>query len=343
MAFELTFLGSSGGPIEGSNCCILIKPSHISYQDIVERNLQNEVLCVDAGAGLAKLSEVIFNETHDLPSCNLLNLYNDSLSVDEYFKTSTSKPFAVFKGKSPFSAAVDVFKNIKSYLISHPHLDHIYALVLNSPNFTEANPKEVYGSCDTVHALNSHIFNGIIWPNMQEFEIVNLNTVGFESPFDVSSYSVKMFKLSHGKLQRGHRNSSISINENFKGIYQESKSVTYVSSAFLISYKTINSRVLVFGDFESDHISNQNFNEVIWKEIVPMVLDKSLSAIVLECSNCNCVETSLYGHLNPIHLMRELYKLNGFCVNASGTENPLKDMHVIINHVKETDGVSIIV
>ena len=31
--FDITFLGASGGPIEGSNCSLLIIPSYVDYNN----------------------------------------------------------------------------------------------------------------------------------------------------------------------------------------------------------------------------------------------------------------------------------------------------------------------
>lgn len=341
MSFELTFLGSSGGPIEGSNCCILIKSTDVTYRHIIDNNLNDEVICVDAGAGLSKLSEIIYNQAaNGSNSTDLLKLYGDDSKIDDYIQAEISSPFNNLPKKSPFANSVDIFKNIKSYLISHPHLDHIYALVLNSPNFTLTNPKEIYGSCETIQALNDHIFNGIIWPNFQEFNIINLNTIEFDSNVSVNkNYSITMFKLSHGRLQMHHRNGSISINEHFNGNYHENHSITYLSSAFLINHTKSNSNILIFGDFESDQVSGLNFNETIWKHITPLVLDKTLKAILLECSIENCIENNLYGHLNPIYLIKELCKLRDMCIESSGTtESPLLGLNIIINHIKESEG-----
>lgn len=368
MSFEITFLGSSGGPIEGSNCCIIIKPKHISYEDIVSRDLSEQLLCVDAGSGLAKLSEIIYNESNGNSANSLLNLYSDSLNIDQYCKNPITHPFKSFTKTSPFQTSVNIFKNIKTYLITHPHLDHICSMVLNSPNFSVTNPKYVFGSSDTIDALNYHIFNGIIWPNMQEFNILKFNTIDYNKDINVNeNYSVKMYKLSHGKLtscdmhKNDHqkdtssllkvddnppdfgrfRHSSISITENFNFSQKitEENSITYLSSAYLINYKSLNSHILIFGDFESDLISNLNFNEIIWNEVSPLIVNNNLNTIILECSNLD-LDNKLYGHLNPIYLIKELSKLKQICkqLTPSSTVDPFDNLNVIINHVKESDG-----
>lgn len=353
MSFEITFLGCSGGPIEGSNCSILVKPSSISFNDILDNSLHDKLLCIDAGAGLSRLSDIIYSQLHkvhmdgnktgnDVPT-NVLHVYNDSRPVKDYFAESMrlTTPFSALDVyKSPYQLSSNLFKFIGSYLISHPHLDHIYSLAINSPNFTVDNPKEIYGSVDTINALNNHIFNGIIWPNMQEFNILNFNTIDFGDEFVVNScFSVKLYKLSHGKLTKiNNRHTSITVNENFKGTYQEANSITYTSSAFLITHIANNDHLLIFGDFESDLISGLDLNNTIWKDISPLILNKTLSTIILECSNTSCFEHKLYGHLNPDYLFKELLGLRDCCRQINNLETPLKGLNVIVNHVKETDG-----
>lgn len=55
---------------------------------------------------------------------------------------------------------------IASILITHPHLDHIAGLVINSGNFNIFKPKGLAGLHYTVDSLHAHIFNGVVWPNL---------------------------------------------------------------------------------------------------------------------------------------------------------------------------------
>ncbi len=52
--------------------------------------------------------------------------------------------------------------NIKGYLISHPHLDHIAGLILNSP---DDSPKPIYGLPFCLEAIQETYFNWKSWPN----------------------------------------------------------------------------------------------------------------------------------------------------------------------------------
>lgn len=89
MSFEITFLGSSGGPVEGTTCSIMIKPRKVSYQDILTKKLYHQLITIDAGSGLAQLTETIYNEIHtQQPTSKHLLWYQDSLPVNEYIKST---------------------------------------------------------------------------------------------------------------------------------------------------------------------------------------------------------------------------------------------------------------
>src|SRR4029434_4818428 len=52
--------------------------------------------------------------------------------------------------------------NLKGYLISHPHLDHIAGLILNSP---DDSAKPIYGLPFCLKVLQEEYFNWKSWPN----------------------------------------------------------------------------------------------------------------------------------------------------------------------------------
>ncbi|KAK6457919.1 3',5'-cyclic-nucleotide phosphodiesterase (3':5'-CNP) [Scheffersomyces xylosifermentans] len=346
MSFEITFLGSSGGPLEGSTCAMLLKPYGIGYDDIISNNLQDELMCIDAGSGLASLTEIIYNEmNYKEPTSKLLKYYPDSLAIQSYYKTKITTPFQNLQVTSCFKASQDIFNSLNTYLITHPHLDHIASLVINSASFSKLKPKNIFGSIYTIDALQKNIFNGIIWPNMPSFDILNLNSRDYWKKFTVNNgkYTITMFDLSHGELMKHEntkntKNGSVphSLSACSKSSHQKQH---YVSSAFLISHNPTNELVLIFGDFESDVISKLDNNLKIWRHIAPIITssEKLLKGIVLECSNCNGLsEAELYGHLMPNHLIGELKALEKACLEASpGIEQPLKDLNIIVNHVKE--------
>lgn len=57
---------------------------------------------------------------------------------------------------------------IDSYLITHPHLDHISGFVINTAGLPSARPKRLAALPSTIAAFKAHIFNNVIWPNLSD-------------------------------------------------------------------------------------------------------------------------------------------------------------------------------
>ncbi|CAN3377254.1 hypothetical protein DIURU_003495 [Diutina rugosa] len=318
--FELTFLGCSGGPMEGSTCALLVKPATSSYLTLKP----GELLCIDGGSGLASLTETIYHEQRTSQpyskTIELLASQTNIKSPQDICEAVVTTPFAEIQG-SPFYEARKIFSCLSNYLITHPHLDHIAGLVVNSSGFDAENPKSVYGSEVCMSALSAHIFNNIIWPDLPQHKLLSLNSVNYEHPFSPSHgvYSVTMFELSHG--------------------------VNYKSSAFLINYKPADARdnasadqehmLLVFGDFESDRVSGASTNIHVWQQVAPLVARGQLRGIVVECSHGDSLNDSLlFGHLKSSDLIHELATFKELIEAEGGSINGL---HVVVNHVKDLD------
>lgn len=89
----------------------------------------------------------------------------------------TSLPFTLTDG--PFAGlslphrradvnAQHIVSMVDSYLITHPHLDHIAGFVINTAGPPGARPKKLAGLPETIHAFKTHIFNNVIWPNLSD-------------------------------------------------------------------------------------------------------------------------------------------------------------------------------
>jgi cAMP phosphodiesterase len=64
-----------------------------------------------------------------------------------------------------------VREHISTYLITHPHLDHVSGFVINTAAFhNTSRPKRLAALPFTVNAIKTHIFNNIIWPNLTDEE-----------------------------------------------------------------------------------------------------------------------------------------------------------------------------
>lgn len=58
---------------------------------------------------------------------------------------------------------------VSTYLISHPHLDHVSGFAVNTASFLQGSqPKRLAALPSTINAIKHHIFNDIIWPNLSD-------------------------------------------------------------------------------------------------------------------------------------------------------------------------------
>lgn len=329
MGFEITFLGTSGGPLENGNCAILIKPASLTYTEVIEGK-PLPLFMFDAGSGWHALAETILNEKLDILGLagdrlrRQLLLYEDSLPPHEYLGVPATRPFSGLQGL-PLPLLRQIFLKVGGILISHPHMDHIQSIVLNLAGVAEAGEKTtIYASEFTTDALNKHIFNGVVWPDLVLLGFIDLYTVTQGTPFRIAlnAYDVSYFEVSHGHVSD-------------KGCNVR----PYTSLAFLVCDPTDQAKILVFGDFEADSILGSQRNLAVWQHVAPYVRDGTLKCVILECSTCSRdPEVNLYGHMTPTHVMAEFEKLEAIC--GQGTNSgPLlfvKDLKVFFTHVKDT-------
>lgn len=198
-------------------------------------------------------------------------------------------------------------RQIKGYLISHGHLDHLAGLVINSPADTVKN---IYGLPSVLNILRDKYFTWDAWANFANegekpqlkkytyFPLLEGNTY----PLDGTDMSVKAFELSHGN--------------------------PYKSTAFLISHN--DSYVLYLGDTGADEIEKSDKLAKLWKNIAPLISAGQLKAIFLEVSFPNeQPDKQLFGHLTPKLFFSELSKLE-----ALTNEKAFKKVSFIVTHTK---------
>lgn len=140
-------------------------------------------------------------------------------------------PFAGLevKSKSASANAANFTRQlIDTYLITHPHLDHISGFVINTAGPAGLRPKRLAGLPSTISAFKSHIFNNVIWPNLSDENngaglVTYMRLVEGGSPalgegegrgyLEVSDgLAVKAFGVSHGHCieRHTHRGSTCS-------------------------------------------------------------------------------------------------------------------------------------
>jgi len=131
--------------------------------------------------------------------------------------------------ETPNANAAYLLRNlISTYLITHPHLDHLSGFAINTASFQHTSrPKKVAALPSTINAIKSHIFNDVIWPNLSDEEggvglvsymrLVEGGNIALGDG-DGRGYielcdglSVKAWSVSHGHCMKrhSHRGSSI--------------------------------------------------------------------------------------------------------------------------------------
>lgn len=213
------------------------------------------------------------------------------------------------------AVANHVFKNadtvlkryIKGYCISHPHLDHVSGMIINSPDDA---PKNIYGLPYTLNVLRDYYFTWKNWANfgsdgdkpvLNKYHYIPL-APGVETPITNTTMTVQAFVLSHGN--------------------------PYESTAFLIGNN--GGYMLYLGDTGADEVEKSTRLHELWEYIAPLVKNRSLKGVMIEVSFPDEQPTrSLFGHLTPHLLMQEMAVLSKLTGPAA-----LKDFPVVITHIK---------
>ncbi len=212
------------------------------------------------------------------------------------------------KNKLFSKSAEEVLKdNIKGYLISHAHLDHVAGLLMNAP---ADSPKTIYSSQFVINAFKNKYFSWINWANFaNEGEKPQLGTYNYRA-------------LNYNKEM------AIDNTEMFVTTFELSHSNPYKSLAFLVRFK--NTYLLYLGDTGADTIEKSNDLKQLWKAIAPLVKSKQLKAIFIEVSfPNNQPNTKLFGHLKPQLFYNEIQNLSYF----TGKE-ALNNFNIVITHRK---------
>ncbi|KJZ70164.1 hypothetical protein HIM_10448 [Hirsutella minnesotensis 3608] len=150
-ALQVIVLGSGGGPLESNTTAFLVR-------SVAQEWSKGSIVAVDAGVHLSAIARIL---QHDYPP-----------------EPPASLPFKLTRG--PFAGLSLPFRSVAAnaghiarslvdtYLVTHPHLDHISGLVVNTAGLPGARPKKLAGLPATIQAFKSHVFNNVIWPNLSD-------------------------------------------------------------------------------------------------------------------------------------------------------------------------------
>jgi cAMP phosphodiesterase len=265
--FKFIALGSSGGPQE----------AHLSGY-LCGSLTESSFIALDAGSLLAGIEIA-------------------------YKKGAFSK--LSFDSQSSYTPAAQVLRNhLKGVFLSHPHLDHVGALIINS---TLMRSTDIYGTDFTIDTLRDHLFNWSVWPNLgsegkNPLHLLTYHRLKGKVEVKKSALTVEPFPLSHSE--------------------------SYFSTAFLI--KEGKEGFLYLGDTGADRIEKSENLFSLWKTVVPLINAKKLHGIVIECSFDDSTPVEqLYGHLTPSLIVEELTKLASLVPT-------LGELPILVVHMKRS-------
>ncbi|KAI1475999.1 cAMP phosphodiesterases class-II-domain-containing protein [Daldinia eschscholtzii] len=257
-ALQVIVLGSSGGPREDNVTAFLIRSVKSNWS-------RGSLLALDGGVHLSAITQIL--EDSQPPGLGT------DIALPHVLKTG---PFAGMEihYASASANALEVSRNlVDSYLITHPHLDHISGFVLNTAAPPGTKPKRIAGLPSTISAFKTHIFNNIIWPNLSDENngaglVTYMRLVEGGSPalgegadrgyLEVSDgLTVKVFSVSHGHCmeKHAHRGSTSSTRygsmDGTSLLPQSCGSINGVSGPPVISRNGVRAQSIVGDDRES--------------------------------------------------------------------------------------------
>lgn len=280
--FRAVVLGCRGGVQQSNLSCYLISDYSSEYY-----------IALDGGSILTGVEKGL-----QLGSFDHLNLSN--ITVDEAKKLL-------------------VQKHISSYLISHPHLDHISGMVILS---TDDVAKKIYASKWTWEFLLKDVFNWKIWPNFTNQGM----------PFHINQYEVVEMGLGDG------------VKDSISGLritpFPLSHGFHYQSTAFLI--ESGENAILYFGDTGADLLEGSHDMRDVWESVAKYQREGRLKGIFLECSYSNAQSNDqLYGHLKPEGFLSELNTFAEVVGTGRDSNFPLEGLKIVITHIKPKLGTPI--
>ncbi|EGG21524.1 hypothetical protein DFA_01410 [Cavenderia fasciculata] len=315
-------LGTAGGLDESNLSAFLLA-----------RKDNNVFVALDAGNIWSGISKYI-------SARNLASIFD--IQYPAYAKTTDQK------------AAWFLRNHIAGYMAGHSHLDHLEGLIENSaedalsythlnygitdgilsmiqpylaPNTTAGvlRRKPILGLNSTLQAIDIHLFNNIIWPDL--------------ALYGRYSYNV----LTNASTQNFAAASGWNVNANIAGTIFANMDVStfetchndIFSTAFLFTDQITGEQFVFFSD---TGIPSGTYN-CDWKQRIHNVwaqvkIDK-LRAVYLEVSFPNSTpDASMFGHVRPKDVLALLDDLVDLSVQTTPFTESLSHVKLIVQHIK---------
>ncbi|KAG1749119.1 cyclic-AMP phosphodiesterase [Suillus paluster] len=278
-AFDLIVVGSGGGPDETNLSGYLLKPCDAAWD--------NGMIALEAGASVRTTVSRDHWLTLSPPGSGLGALRHIMKGDPNIF--GERPPDADSTSFTPLT----VYSNVKCFLLTHAHLDHIGSLVMAAGTLGGVS-KRIYGSPQTLRDLET-VFSGRVWPRLATYDendpLIRLvyNALHSDGKYKVifPNVSVRIMAISHGTNDCG----------------------SYDDSCFFVRHDPSKHEFLFFGDVEPDSIAMKPKNITVWRAAAPKI-PHDLSTIFIECSyQAGRPDGELWGHLSPCHLVQELVTL----------------------------------
>lgn len=259
-AFDMIVVGSGGGPDETNISGYLLKPCEAAWND--------GIIALEAGSGLGALRHIMKRDP---------NIFGE--------RPTDANPTSF--------TPLTVYSNVKCFLLTHAHLDHISSLIMAAGTLGGAR-KRIYGSTQTLRDLET-VFSGRVWPKLATYDENNpllqlvYHALHADGKYKVifPDISVRFMTVNHGTNDSGQ----------------------YDGACFFIRHDPTNHEFIFFGDVEPDSISIKPKNIAVWRAAAPKI-PHDISTIFIECSyQTGRPEAELWGHLSPVHLVQELVTL----------------------------------
>ncbi|PHH77729.1 hypothetical protein CDD82_3379 [Ophiocordyceps australis] len=176
---HVVVLGAGGGPQESNITAMLVR-------SVSQHWAKGSIVAVDAGIHLSAIARLIGHDasssSSSSPSCSWPGQGQDGPQAhhQDSHQDNYKDPLPPRLAHGPLqglplpcrsveaNAAHVVRTLVDTYLITHPHLDHISGLVVNTAGLSASRPKKIAGLPSTIQALKNHIFNNVIWPNLSD-------------------------------------------------------------------------------------------------------------------------------------------------------------------------------